>query len=526
MTRARGAALAASLVALACARAPLPSAPALATSSEGLAPEAPPCRYGVEPAARSTALEARVLDLAGARLASRSVRPRTSAALSLAARELARAAAEGRPEALGRARVSAALARACAADPAPTAVLVQASVPAAAGAAADALPRARATHLGAGAWEREGAATVVLLASERTLRLAPFPRDAATGASARLAGTLRQGLDRPRVFVAGPSGQVAETRVKGSREFEAQVTFPAAGRYRVEVVADGEGGPEVAALLTVSAGRAPLEGVSPAPTTEPTDLAAAEHAVARAVNATRRAHGLAPVRSVPSLDAVARGHSVAMAAAGKLAHVLRGSGDVGARLRRVRIPYRRVWENVARAEGALAAHQVAEESPAHLANVLRPEAALLGVGVARVPLASGGAAVYLTEVLVQPPDDGASSPLTPDARVREMLWSERDRLRLPALTADAALDTLARETALSLAARDATEPPADLADRALALRRNLAAVDVFVASAPGDAARSANVRDRRWRRVGVGVSTGDSRRYGAGRAWIVVVYTD
>jgi uncharacterized protein YkwD len=215
-----------------------------------------------------------------------------------------------------------------------------------------------------------------------------------------------------------------------------------------------------------------------------------------------------------------------MAAAGKLAHVLRGSGDVGARLRRVRIPYRRVWENVARAEGALAAHQVAEESPAHLANVLRPEAALLGVGVARVPLASGGAAVYLTEVLVQPPDDGASSPLTPDARVREMLWSERDRLRLPALTADAALDTLARETALSLAARDATEPPADLADRALALRRNLAAVDVFVATAPGDAARSANVRDRRWRRVGVGVSTGDSRRYGAGRAWIVVVYTD
>ena len=155
-----------------------------------------------------------------------------------------------------------------------------------------------------------------------------------------------------------------------------------------------------------------------------------------------------------------------------------------------------------------------------------PSGRLASGRLASGTLASGGAAVYLTEVLVQPPDDGSASPLTPEARVREALWSERTRLALPPLTADAALDALAREAAASLASRDAAEVPPDLADRALALRRALAAVDVFVASAPGEAARSANVRDRRWQRVGVGVTTSDSRRFGAGRAWIVVVYTD
>jgi hypothetical protein len=47
-----------------------------------------------------------------------------------------------------------------------------------------------------------------------------------------------------------------------------------------------------------------------------------------------------------------------------------------------------------------------------------------------------------------------------------------------------------------------------------------------VASAPAEALRSRNLPDPRFRRVGVGVATGDSRRYGARRLWIAVVYTD
>jgi uncharacterized protein YkwD len=524
----RRAPLAAALAALACAAAPVPAPappapPAPPAGPAGAA--APACtRYGEEPAVSLAPLEGQVLDLARGRLAAGGARPRVSPALVLAARELARAAAEGRPDPLARRSLRAALARACAADPAPVAILVQAPAGGAAAAAAEALPRARATHVGAGVHERGGTATAVLLVSGRAVRLAPFPRDVAPGARVPLAAALGAGLARPRVFLATPSGQVAEVAAAGERDLRAEVAFPVAGRYRLEVIADGEGGPEVAALLTVSAGEAPLEEPpAPSPADPPEG---AEAAVARAVNATRRAQGLAPLRPAPALDEIARRHAAAMAAGGRVAHVLPGSGDLGARLRGARIPYRRAWENVARAAGALAAHEAAEESPAHLANVLRREAGLLGVGVARAPGPSGGEAVYLAEVFVEPPDDGAASPLTPDARVREALWSERARLALPPLTADAPLDALAREAALDLAARDATEAPPDLGDRALALRRSLAAVDVFVASGPEEAARSANLRDRRWRRVGVGVTTADSGRFGARRAWIVVVYTD
>ena len=71
----------------------------------------------------------------------------------------------------------------------------------------------------------------------------------------------------------------------------------------------------------------------------------------------------------------------------------------------------------------------------------------------------------------------------------------------------------------------ATEAGA-LGDGALALGHRLAAVDVFVASAPGEAVRSANLRDPRFRRVGVGVATGDSARFGPARMFVAVLYTD
>ncbi len=56
--------------------------------------------------------------------------------------------------------------------------------------------------------------------------------------------------------------------------------------------------------------------------------------------------------------------------------------------------------------------------------------------------------------------------------------------------------------------------------------RRLAAADGFVASAPGEATRSRNLPDARFRRVGVGVVEGSSRRFGAARLFIAVVYTD
>jgi uncharacterized protein YkwD len=147
------------------------------------------------------------------------------------------------------------------------------------------------------------------------------------------------------------------------------------------------------------------------------------------------------------------------------------------------------------------------------------------VGIARGSGAAGEPTTYLTEILVEPSEDQSESRLTPDARVREALWRDRARLALPPLTSDATLDALARDAAHVLRETDAGER-GELEQRALALGRRWAAVDVFVASATGDAVRSANLRDPRFRRVGVGVVEGASRRFGASRLFIAIVYTD
>jgi uncharacterized protein YkwD len=479
--------------------------------------------YGPEPQVAPTPVERRTLAVARARLGDRA---RTSGALVLAARELAARAAAGDPDPVSRARVRGALARALGYDAAPAAVLAVASPDEAPAAIARALPRTAATHLGAGALERDGKAYVVLLLSDRPARLEPFPRDVAAGARAVLAGTLDAPLARARVFVTRPSGAVDEAGGASGRGFRLALDFPGPGRHVVALVAEGEGGPEVAALLTVSAGGAPLD--PPAPrggAGAPPDGPAAEAAVLEALNATRRRQGLPPLAADAAVAAVARRHSEAMAAAGRVAHAVPGSPAAGERLRRAGVPYRRSFENVARAGAALDAHAAVEESPAHLGNVLRREPTRVGIGVAAARLPSGDPTVYLTEIFVEPPDDGAASRLAPDARVREVLWRERARLALRPLTADAALDALARDAASAMRARDGTDADG-LGERALALRREVAAVDVFVAASTEEAVRSANLRDPRFARVGVGVAAGDSRRFGKGRLWIAVVYTD
>jgi uncharacterized protein YkwD len=531
--------LALGLLASGCARTARPLPAALATREAAAppppasrppptaAPAADARRFGPEPAVVLAASEADALEIARRRLGHGGAPPAVSGALVLAARELARGAAAEQPEPLGLRARRAALTAGLAYDPAPAAYLVRGPADRIGPLLAETLPAGGATHVGAGAVEVEGGLLVVVLATERRARLEPFPRSLPRGASARLAGRLAAGLARPRVVVTVPSGDVREAEVRGDREtFEARLVFPEAGEYLVEVVARGSGGPEVAALLTVTCGVSPATGrpaareaAGEAP--EPADLAGAEAAVVRAIGALRARRGLGPVSASPALSAVARAHSAAMRDAGKVSHVLAASGELTDRLRRARIGYRRAYENVARGSAALGAHAAAEESPAHLANLLAPGVTRVGVGVAR---AEGGA-VYLTEILVEPAEDGAASRLTPDARVREVLWSERARAGRPPLTSDLALDALAREAAADLLRRDATEAGA-LAERALALGRRLAAVDVFVASAPDEALRSANLRDPRYRRVGVGVATGDSARFGAARMFVAVLYTD
>lgn len=509
------------LLATACAGArpvlvprPLPDAAASA-----------PGRYGPEPGTAPTPLELAATEAVLATLPPGPARPAVSPSLALAARELARRAAAGEPRPLARQAVRAALSAGLSFDPAPDAVLV-ASPPAG---APGALRRAAAldapSHLGVGAAERDGTAWLVLLSARRLATLSPFPREVAPGARAALRGQLI-GLSRPTVFVTLPSGDVREVPASGERSFAAELSFPAPGRYVVEVLGTGQGGPAVAALLSVSCGGATLAGgAAEAEVPEPADPAAAEAQVRAAIDAARLRHGLSRLDSSPELREEARAHSRRMLASGTLAHVLPGRGDVGERLRLARIPYRSALENIARGGSALAAHAAAEESPAHRRSILSPLVDRVGVGIARGRSPVGEPVVYLTEIFVQPIDDGSEGRLTPEGRVKEALWRERERLHRPSLLSDPRLDALAREAARAMLVAD--DPAAqDLAARALGMGRRVGAADAFVAASTAEVVRSRNLPDPRFRRVGVGVATGESARYGAGLLWIAVVYTD
>jgi len=457
--------------------------------------------------------------------------PAASAALARAAREIARRAAGGRPRPLAAESVRRALSDAGAFEPESTAVLVVAPP----GRAAEALTRTAhlggATHVGVGVEMRGGEAWAVLLATVRRAEIEPLPRSVPPRSRAALRGTLL-GLARAQVFVTTPSGRALEVPARRSgRRFEAWIEFPEPGRYRVEVLGEGPYGPTVAAVFDVACGsRAFPDDHAGQP--DPPGDAAAEEAVLRAIDALRARHGLTPLRHDARLSELARRHSVAMRAAGLVAHNLPGGGTLVSRLQGSAVPFSRAWENVARGDGALDAHEATVGSPAHLANLLAPPAQAAGVGIARGELPGGQPVTYLTEVLVADGGEEGTSALSPEGRVKEAIAHRRASLGLRPLEPDARLDAMARDAARDMLRR-ADPSPGDLATRALGLgpaggkgRESAATADAFVASSPALAAQSNNAADARFHRFGVGAVRGDTQRFGAGRYWIAVVYAE
>jgi uncharacterized protein YkwD len=388
--------LAAALAAAACAATPAPPArPAAA------APPAPreeqPTLYGAETPTALGAIEREV----AAALRRAGAPSEVSPALVRAARTLARQAADGEGAPLAPARVRAALADAGAHDPGPLVRIASGS--------ADQLPAllvdaadAGASHVGVGATTRGERTWAVAITARRRASVAPFPRRVDVGARHRLRGRL-EGLAAARVVLATPDGVTREVAATRDATFDAAIPFDVPGTYVVEVVGSGPRGPEVAALLPVVAGGGAEVGEAAASRArEPEDLAAAEDGVLAELNALRLRHRLPPVAASAALRTVARRHSADMAAQGEVAHVLPGTGDLGARLRRAGVAYRRAVENVARASSGLEAHDVAAASPAHRANMLDPAVKVAGIGLARTRVRAGEPVVYLTQILLAP----------------------------------------------------------------------------------------------------------------------------
>jgi uncharacterized protein YkwD len=146
------------------------------------------------------------------------------------------------------------------------------------------------------------------------------------------------------------------------------------GEYTVEIVAELDRGPEIAALWTFAVGGAPRAERDP-PAGE-NDRAALLHSIAGA----RDRADLGPLDSSDSLDRAAAKHAARVCKDMIAAHVIEGSDPPG----RARAEgfSGLVLENVAIASSIAAAHANFMSSPSHRRNVLDPTASEIGVGLA------------------------------------------------------------------------------------------------------------------------------------------------
>jgi uncharacterized protein YkwD len=114
-----------------------------------------------------------------------------------------------------------------------------------------------------------------------------------------------------------------------------------------------------------------------------------------AVNATRAAHGLQPLRLAPTLERAARSHSTDMLRHNYFAH-----GNFGSRMQAFQVPGPRVGENLAWGTGPYGRPaSIVQEwlaSPEHRANLLRPGYSRIGIGIARGSFLGAGGATVVT----------------------------------------------------------------------------------------------------------------------------------
>lgn len=385
-----------------------------------------------------------------------------------------------------------------------------------------------ATHFGVGVATAGERASLILLLAERKAALQHFPRAfPRPGAARTLCGELVPPLSTAEVYVTLPDGAVE--RVPLSRQagpaFCSRLRFPRGGGYTVEVVGRGDKGPEVAALFFVDVG-GPRERGEEEPVDEPTTVPEARQAILTRINNLRRAHRLNPLVQDGALDGVAQNYSERMAREGFFAHVAPDGSDLRTRLAGAGPSYRSAGENLGLAAGPLSAHFGIEHSPGHRKNLLSPQFTHVGIGVA-FQTVEGRPQAILTQVFSAA---GLAPTANPLVEAYKAIDARRKELKLPPLERSEVLEQIAMDHVRRALKQDTPKahlPDSRVHDRVFRAIPDVgtAAVDLYVTEDPTALPESKSLLDARNRQVGVGVIRGDSRTFGTGRYWVVVIYT-
>ncbi|HYO53411.1 CAP domain-containing protein, partial [Archangium sp.] len=308
--------------------------------------------------------------------------------------------------------------------------------------------------------------------------------------------------------------------------FCTRLLFPTQGRYTVEIIGRAGRGPEVAALFLVDVGASSKRGERES-VVEPTTVEDARLAVLSRINALRRAHGVQELRLDDTLNGVAQAYSERMAREGFFAHVAPDGSDLRGRLTSAGTQYRTAGENLGMASGPLSAHFGIEHSPGHRNNLLGTQFTHAGIGVAFQKL-DGRDQAILTEVFSST-GTAAAVAVDPREEAYQALATHRASRGLPPLERNPVLERIALDharRALELDQPKVQLPGSKVHDRVFEAldKARSASVDFYVTESPSLLPDSKSLGDRKNTVVGVGAVRGDSRTYGKGQYWMVIIY--
>jgi uncharacterized protein YkwD len=221
-------------------------------------------------------------------------------------------------------------------------------------------------------------AAVVLGSMEGSFE--PIQRAFDPGQQVSLKGEVGPRFESCHVFLTKPDGKVEEKHLK-SRAFNASFTLTDAGKYKLEVMGDGETGPVIVANLPLYVGiPEPAATAVSGAVVEPEQ---AEPRLLDLLNRARAAAGVAPLRVDAELRTLAQAHTEDMVSHEFVSHVSPNTGSPQDRARRAGLLISAFGENVATAATPEVVHEGLMSSPGHRANMLRAEFTHVGIAAGK-----------------------------------------------------------------------------------------------------------------------------------------------
>ncbi len=391
------------------------------------------------------------------------------------------------------------------------------------------LPEASELSYGVGvARVGRDATRMIVAVVERAVVLEPVATAVGLGRPVVVRGRLVGSRTRPSVEVVDPNGawQRVPTVVGSDGTFAAEVQC---GRHRgphqVEVLVEGDHGPEVAANFPVYCGMRVPDRMTVEIERLASDVTAEQiaHANFSYLNEERKRRGLPELQWDARAADIALAHSRDMARNNFVGHRSPRTGDVSNRFQRARLEGTVIRENVARGYGPKGIHDSLMRSPGHRVNLLAPDVTHVGIGVVigepETNVAGGPRPIFATQNFYRVP--GAGAPTDPAALMPTMqrkVDASRRSAGLPGVQWDPVLSRSAAELAQTYAR--GRQPRPDWQQKAFAA--GFAAVEAHqVQSADFDALGGIELWRQRDLNAGLGIVRVRTR--GGGESFLMVV---